>query len=96
MRKLFLLFTLNFLLLTAHAETIEILSGTGFYVSPDGDVITNEHVVQNCKSIRLKSADETVDAVLKAVDKENEYGKAIIFVRQKTIENQLKKMGIND
>ena len=58
--------------ISAQAEMIEILSGTGFYVSPDGDVITNEHVVQNCKSIKLKSADETVDAVIKAVDKEND------------------------
>lgn len=56
----------------AHAEMVEILSGTGFYVSPDGYVITNNHVVQNCKSIRLKSADETVDAVLKAIDAEND------------------------
>ena len=64
-----LLFLYSF---SAHAQMVDVLSGTGFYVSPDGYVITNEHVVQNCKSIRLKSTDETVDAVLKAVDKEND------------------------
>ena len=70
--KFYLAALVLFFGLSAHAEMVEILSGTGFYVSPDGHVITNEHVVQNCKSIHLKSADETVDAVLKAVDKVND------------------------
>jgi len=77
----FFLLTLNFPLFTAHAETIEILSGTGFYVSPDGYVITNEHVVQNCKSIRLKSENGTVDARLKATDKANDL--ALIEAKEK-------------
>ncbi len=90
------LFTLHCLPFTAHAETIEILSGTGFYVSPDGYVVTNEHVVQNCKSIRLKSKDETVEGVLKAVDKTNDLAiiqakKAPYYIATLRYEQNLKK-----
>lgn len=56
----------------AQAETIEIVSGTGFFVSPDGDVVTNEHVVESCKSLRLKANDAWVDARVKATDKTND------------------------
>lgn len=71
MRNLFFLF-IFFFSVSAHSETVEILSGTGFYVSPEGHVLTNEHVVQNCKSIHLRSNEGTVDAILKAVDAEND------------------------
>lgn len=72
MLRSFLFLTFLCFLSAARAERIEILSGTGFYVSPQGHVITNDHVVQNCKSIRLKEGTDFVNARLVATDKKND------------------------
>lgn len=67
------LLLLSFLLVTsAEANTLEYFSGTGFYVSTDGHVITNEHVVQNCKEVTLKEGREEIPAELIDVDKKND------------------------
>lgn len=56
----------------AFTTTQEITSGTGFYVSTGGHVITNEHVVQGCREIYLRSAGGEVPAQLVAVDEVND------------------------
>jgi len=56
---------------TAPGQVIHISSGTGFFVSNDS-IITNEHVVQDCKSIRIRGAVEPGFATLAYVDKKND------------------------
>jgi S1-C subfamily serine protease len=47
-------------------------SGTGFFVSSDGYLITNEHVVNQCKSIFIKIDGKLVPATLVASDVEGD------------------------
>jgi len=44
--------------------------GTGFYISPNGNVITNNHVIRNCKEIRIPA--EGVVAKLVVADQVND------------------------
>lgn len=48
-----------------------VTTGTGFFVNYD-KVITNEHVVKDCTSIRIKGAVKSSYARLKAVDKNHD------------------------
>lgn len=43
-------------------------SGTGFYVSADGAILTNEHVISACRSIRVNGADVQVIATDQTFD----------------------------
>ncbi|MGB7748907.1 MAG: serine protease [Verrucomicrobiia bacterium] len=47
-------------------------SGTGFFISEDGFLVTNEHVVNNAGSIRLVTSDGTIDAKVVQVDADND------------------------
>src|SRR6202011_339029 len=41
----------------------ETFSGTGFVVSPDGVIVTNQHVVPDCRRIEVRQLDGTSTAV---------------------------------
>lgn len=48
-------------------------TGTGFYVAPDGYLVTNAHVVQSCKRVTLKSG-----AVLQVLDVQGDQDLALL------------------
>src|SRR5688572_4836992 len=54
----------------AWAKTIILTynSGTGFFISGDGYVLTNNHVVQNCREITVNGAVALSDATVVARD----------------------------
>jgi S1-C subfamily serine protease len=47
-------------------------SGTGFFISDDGFLVTNEHVVKNATRVRLVTSDGTIDAKVVQVDADND------------------------
>jgi S1-C subfamily serine protease len=53
-------------------QVIRFSSGTGFYVSKNGDVITNQHVVRNCESITTRRGKDERAAQLIAYDEEKD------------------------
>ncbi len=57
---------------TAQPRVVHFSSGTGFYVSKNGDVITNRHVVRNCESITTRSGEDVRAAQLIAYDEEKD------------------------
>ena len=53
-------------------ETREVASGTGFYVSEDGHIITNHHVIDGCIDIKVQSQGELIPTIRLAEDKQND------------------------
>jgi len=58
--------------LQAHAGTSLVSSGTGFFVSNRGHIITNEHVVRGCKEVKIRGAVDSTTAKVSAIDTEND------------------------
>lgn len=63
--------------LPAHAQTpqyriVHFLSGTGFFINREGNVVTNAHVLQNCKRITVLGAVPETEATLKDKDEKHD------------------------
>ena len=77
--RAFALAALTLLALPTHAQTappgariVHFSSGTGFFVNTDGYVLTNHHVVQNCRDVRLEGAVSGARARVLATDAQND------------------------
>ena len=53
-------------------EPREVASGTGFYVSEDGHIITNHHVIDRCMDIKVQSQGGLIPTIRLAEDKQND------------------------
>ena len=49
-------------------KTFNVASGTGFYVSEKGHIITNNHVIKGCRHIKVQSAEKLIDTKILATD----------------------------
>ena len=53
-------------------QTYNVASGTGFYVSAVGHIITNHHVIDGCKDIKVHSKGEVLTTLKIADDRQND------------------------
>ena len=53
-------------------QLLAVSSGTGFMVSKNGHLITNNHVIQGCQEVRVSRADKTVKLKVVKSDKVND------------------------
>ena len=53
-------------------KVVRASSGTGFFVSRSGHIITNHHVVEECKAVKVSFEGDEVKASVLAVDKRND------------------------
>lgn len=72
---IFLFLSIIFLPIPAQAEEAKFIryaSGTGFFVTHDGHVLTNNHVINNCENISIHGDDMSTGAVVVARDVEHD------------------------
>jgi S1-C subfamily serine protease len=53
-------------------ETYKVASGTGFYVSSEGYIITNHHVIEGCADTKVHTKGRTLEAIKIAEDTSND------------------------
>jgi hypothetical protein len=53
-------------------KTYKVASGTGFYVSNSGHIITNHHVIDGCKDMKVISKGRTIETLVLANDPLND------------------------
>ena len=53
-------------------ELITAASGSGFFVSKEGHLVTNNHVINHCSEVKFKHAGEVMDATVVARDRVND------------------------
>ena len=53
-------------------DTFKVASGTGFYVSENGHIITNHHVIEGCKDMKVHAKGEILRTVKIAEDELND------------------------
>ena len=53
-------------------ETISAASGTGFFISTDGHIITNQHVVEGCNEVKAHHKGKVYDTMIVNADPTND------------------------
>lgn len=53
-------------------DTYKVASGTGFYVSSQGHIITNHHVIDGCKDMKVHSKGKVIETIKIADDIRND------------------------
>ena len=53
-------------------KLVPAASGTGFFVSKKGEIITNHHVINGCDAIKISNDGKLVKADVKAIDRVND------------------------
>ena len=53
-------------------DTYKVASGTGFYVSDTGHIITNHHVIEGCKDMKVHSKGNVLETKQIAQDRRND------------------------
>jgi len=53
-------------------ELMPAASGSGFYITDNGHILTNEHVIEGCKKITLNNEGQEMSAFLLASDSKND------------------------
>lgn len=53
-------------------KTYRVANGTGFYVSDNGDIVTNQHVIDGCNEVQIHSNGEMAPASLISQDRIND------------------------
>lgn len=71
---------------------LPISSGTGFFVSNQGYVITNQHVVEGCSTVMIRGAVERTAAQVVAADEE----KDLALLKANTIPRRIARLRYNE
>ena len=58
-----------------------VQSGTGFFINPQGNVVTNHHVIDGCNAVKVSFKGDEIEAKVLAIDKMNDL--AIIIAKIK-------------
>ena len=53
-------------------KIVAAASGTGFFVSRSGHIVTNHHVIDECKAVKVNFKGREIDAKILAIDKTND------------------------
>ena len=54
---------------------LKVASGTGFFVSENGHLVTNQHVVEGCKKVKVHLEGRILETLILARDKINDLAK---------------------
>ena len=65
-------------------STYKVASGTGFYVSDAGHIITNHHVIEGCKDMKVHSNGNVLETKRVAQDRRNDLALLKIASEPKT------------